>query len=49
MKLSRTTRTRPLLGLLLTALLAMSSSAYGASLNKSANNLVWTFLSSDLY
>jgi hypothetical protein len=49
MKLSRTTRTRPLLGLLLTALLTVSSSAYGADLVSSANSLVWPYLSSNAF
>jgi hypothetical protein len=48
MKLSRTTRTRPLLGLLLTALLAMSSSAYGDTFIHTANSLVFGYLAGGL-
>lgn len=49
MNLSRTIRTRPLPGLLLTALLAAPFSVYGVCLNRSANGLVWPNMSSNLY
>ena len=49
MNVSRTTRARSVLGLLLTALLAVSSSAYGADLVSTANTLVWPYLSSNAF
>lgn len=49
MNLSITIRTRPVMGLLLTALLAASYSASGDSLIRSADSLVWPYLSSDLF
>ena len=49
MNMSKTTRTRLVLGLLITTLLPLSSSAYAACATSTANTLVFGYLASNAY